>query len=112
MRIPFVCILLALGGCGAGEALLGKDCNSTEDQTWDLQDPDVPTDFKIESCRVDQDACMALCAYVLQQHSVGSFASQCDVEFDGAVTHVKATYEVFNGGPNCPVFEDDQPGGF
>ena len=112
MRITLALVLVALGGCGADEALLGKDCTSTEDQTFDLQNPDTPTEFKIEQCRVDVDACTPLCSYVLSQHSIASDASACDVEFEGAVTHVKASYQVFNGGPNCPVVNDGQPGGF
>lgn len=114
MRITLACVLV-LFGCGADQALLGKDCVSTEDQTFDIENPDTPTAFKIEQCRVDVDACAPLCTYVLNEHSVSSQsgASACDVEFEGAVTHVKATYSVFNGGPNCPIEEDDQaPGGF
>jgi len=112
VRIPLLCILVAVGACGAEDALIGKDCTSTEDQTWDLQNPDTPTEFKIESCRIDVDACPALCTYVLTQHSVSGSATGCEVEFEGGITHVTASYQVFNGGPNCPVFEDDQPGGF
>ena len=113
MRITLALVLVALGsGCGADEALLGKDCTSTEDQTFDLQNPDTPTEFKIEQCRIDVDACTPLCSYVLTQHSIASAASACDVEFEGAVTHVKASYQVFNGGPNCPLAGDDQPQGF
>jgi hypothetical protein len=117
VRITLALVLVAFiqVGCGADEALLGKDCVSTEDQTFDIENPDTPTAFKIEQCRVDVDACTPLCTYVLDQHSISSSsgASACDVEFEGAVTHVKASYQVFNGGPNCPVEEDDQaPGGF
>jgi len=116
VRISLALVLVALAaGCGADEALLGKDCTSTEDQTFDIVNPDTPTAFKIEQCRVDVDACTPLCTYVLDAHSVSSSsgATGCDVEFEGAVTHVTASYQVFNGGPNCPVVEDDQPpGGF
>jgi hypothetical protein len=116
VRITLALVLVGLAaGCGADEALLGKDCTSNEDQTFDIENPDTPTAFKIEQCRVDVDACTPLCSYVLDQHSVSSSsgATGCDVEFEGAVTHVTASYQVFNGGPNCPVIEDDQPpGGF
>src|SRR4051812_9499605 len=117
VRITLTLVLVAFVqvGCGADEALLGKDCVSTEDQTFDIENPDTPTAFKIEQCRVDVDACTPLCTYVLDQHSISSNsgASACDVEFEGAVTHVKASYQVFNGGPNCPIEQDDQPpGGF
>ena len=116
MRITGALVLALSIGCGADQALLGKDCTSTEDQTFDLQNPDPPTAFKIEQCRVDVDACPPLCTYVMNEHSISSSsgATACDVEFEGATTHVKATYQVFNGGPNCPVANDDQPtpGGF
>lgn len=112
MRITLALVLVVVVGCGADEALLGKDCTSTTDQTFDLQSSDPPTEFKIEQCRLDVDACTPLCTWVLTQHSIASSSSACDVEFEGAVTHVKASYQVFNGGPNCPVAGDDQPGGF
>jgi hypothetical protein len=114
VRITLALVLVVATGCGADEALLGKDCTSTEDQTFDIENPDTPTAFKIEQCRVDVDACTPLCTYVLDQHSItsSSGATGCDVEFEGAVTHVKASYQVFNGGPNCPVVDQGQPGGF
>ena len=115
VRITLVLVLVGLaGGCGADEVLLGKDCTSNEDQTFDIENPDTPTAFKIEQCRVDVDACTPLCSYVMDQHSISSSsgATACDVEFEGAVTHVTASYQVFNGGPNCPIAEDDQPEGF
>ena len=114
VRITLALVLVVATGCGADEALLGKDCTSTEDQTFDIENPDTPTAFKVEQCRVDVDACTPLCTYVLDQHSISSSsgATGCDVEFEGAVTHVKASYQVFNGGPNCPVVDQGQPGGF
>jgi hypothetical protein len=114
VRITLALVLVVATGCGADEALLGKDCTSTEDQTFDIENPDTPTAFKIEQCRVDVDACTPLCTYVLDQHSISSSsgATGCDVEFEGAVTHVTASYQVFNGGPSCPVVDQGQPGGF
>jgi hypothetical protein len=113
LALVLVGLVQAAGGCGADEALLGKDCTSTNDQTFDIENPDTPTAFKIEQCRVDVDACTPLCTYVLDQHSISSSngATGCDVEFEGAVTHVKASYQVFNGGPNCPVIDPPQSGG-
>ncbi len=106
VRIFLYLLLVSTTACSAQDVLLGKDCTSTQDQSFDLQNPDTPTAFKIESCRVDADACRALCSYVLSQKQIASEASACDVSFDGAVTHVTASYEVFNGGPNCPVFDN------
>jgi hypothetical protein len=103
---------LTLCACSAEDVLIGKDCTSTEDQTWDVTDPDQPLAFKIDSCRVDVDACGALCTYMMTTKNVtsNSGASACDVEFEGATTHIKATYEVNNDGvPGCEI---NQPGGF
>jgi hypothetical protein len=108
VRIPLAIVVLGLGlglGCNADEVLIGKDCVSTENQSWDLQNPDIPTAFKIESCRVDVDACPALCSYVLAKNNVTSSSGStgCDVTFEAGTTHITASYSVFNGGPNCPV---------
>jgi hypothetical protein len=102
---------LTLPGC-VEDVLIGKDCTSTEDQTWDVTDPDQALAFKIDSCRLDVDACDPLCTYMMtvKQVSSNSGASACDVEFEGATTHIKATYEVAN--TDVPGCEINQPGGF
>jgi hypothetical protein len=102
---------LTLPAC-VEDVLIGKDCTSTEDQTWDVTDPDQALAFKIDSCRLDVDACDALCTYMMtvKQVTANSGASACDVEFEGATTHIKATYEVAN--TDVPGCEINQPGGF
>ena len=103
-------IALAGSACGASDVLIGKDCTSTEDQTWDVTAPDAPTEFKIDQCRVDVDACPPLCTYMMSVKQVNSNAgaTACDVEFEGATTHIKATYDVNNTDvPGCAIA---QPG--
>jgi hypothetical protein len=104
-------VLVLVTACGTEDVLIGKDCTSSEDQSWDITNPDMPTAFKIEQCRVDVDACAALCSFIMQtkQVSSNSGATACDVSFDGVVTHVKATYEISNPGPGCAV---DEPSNF
>ncbi|MEO8842642.1 MAG: hypothetical protein ABI591_26660 [Kofleriaceae bacterium] len=111
MRLPIV-IAVTLAACGATDVLIGKDCTSTEDQTWDITEPDAAMNFKIESCRMDVDACPALCTYMMTENNVSSSsgASGCDVEFEGGTTQIKATYEVANTDvPGCSI---NEPGGF
>ena len=102
MRLPILALLLVTA-CGTEDVLIGKDCTSSEDQSWDLDNPDMATAFKIESCRVDADACTALCTFIMQTNQVVSNAgaTSCDVTFEGAITHVTAQYDVSNGGPGC-----------
>lgn len=100
-------VLVGLTACGAGDALLGKDCTSQDDQSWDIDQPDQATAFRIEQCRIDGDACTPLCNLEMQIHGVQSTAGAtgCEVTFDGGSTHVKATYTVFNNSGNCAVPE-------
>jgi hypothetical protein len=94
------------------DVLIGKDCTSTEDQTWDVTDPDQALAFKIDACRIDVDACDPLCTYMMtvKQVPASNGATACDVEFDGATTHIKATYDVLNSDvPGCAF---NEPGGF
>lgn len=96
---------MTLAACGATDVLIGQDCTSTEDQTWDVTAPDAAMSFKIESCRMDVDACPTLCTYMMAVKEVSSSgAPTCDVEFEGGTTHIKATYEVTNFDvPGCSM---------
>lgn len=68
-------------------------------------DDDAPLQLRIDSCRLDVDACSALCSMMMVRAQVGSEPTACDVEFrPGRVTAV-ATYTVYHGGSNCPVFD-------
>jgi hypothetical protein len=100
-------VLVLVSACGAEDALIGKDCTSSEDQSWDIDHPDMPTAFKIDQCRVDADTCPALCTFIMQTKQVSSNAgaTACDVSFEGAVTHVTATYDITNSGPGCATPE-------
>ncbi|HEY0253866.1 MAG TPA: hypothetical protein VGC41_20190 [Kofleriaceae bacterium] len=84
---------------------MATSCTQTEEQSWDITHPDQPTSFRIEQCRIDADACLPLCTLVMMTNQVESTSgpTACDVEFEGATTHVKATYTSFNGGVACPV---------
>jgi hypothetical protein len=121
---------VVLGGCNSVDDLLtGSDCTETVENTYDLDSPSkASTQLKIEQCRLDVDACSSLCNQVLVDNGQGgqgqvpfgapeapgflgsgNLFSKCQVSFEGNTTHVDVAFEQFNGGANCPVF--DQAGG-
>ena len=122
-------LLLVAGlvtGCDTS-LLTGSDCTENVDKTIDVDNPVPAVQLKIESCRVDVDACGALCTRVMADNNLGggipigpttggdfpgapggTFVpyTKCVVSFEGSTTHVEVAYDVFNGGPNCPVFDN------
>lgn len=117
---------VALAGCDTS-ILTGSDCTESVDKTIDLDSPLPAVQLKIEACRVDIDACGALCSRVMKDNNLGSsgfmggdlpFPNQgapadtfipftkCAVSFEGTTTHVEVAYDQFNGGENCPVFDN------
>ena len=87
---------LTLPAC-VEDVLIGKDCTSTEDQTWDVTDPDQALAFKIDTCRIDVDACDALCTFMMSEKAgvveQRRHRLRCRVRGRGT-THIKATYDV------------------
>ena len=112
VRLLGVSCALAIGlaGCGVDSLLTGTGCVSHDEDTWDLHEPTDPaTTLKIEDCRVDVDACDALCTMVLAANNSSGTETSCQVTFEGATTHVDIHYDVNNGGDGCAVPEDDEP---
>jgi hypothetical protein len=128
VRLPYFLVMAGLvGGCDLGPLLTGQDCTESAEQTFDIDTPAPPSmQLKIDSCRVDVDACGALCTRVMEDHGLatniafppgmGGIPDQgfgqdfvpytkCAVTFDGGTAHVDVAYDQFNGGDNCPVFD-------
>jgi hypothetical protein len=125
VRVPQLLLVAGLvTGCDTS-LLTGSDCTTSVDKTIDVESPALPpVQLKIESCRVDIDACGALCTRVMADNSLGGGGpisdvglppggapsgafvpyTKCEVTFEGATTHVAVAYDQFNGGANCPVF--------
>jgi hypothetical protein len=86
-------------------------CKDSGEQTFKLETPaDPPIQFRIDSCRIDVDACDALCALTLQRALVnrGAAVTSCKVELRGDTVFVKVGYDIILGGPGCPI-EDAGP---
>ena len=113
-------LLLLFASCSVGDLVTGPDCTEHVDKTIDEQEPTTPAmHMKIESCRLDVDACGVLCSNALGVTGTqpvpngGTFVGEtwdtCDVTFEGDTTHVHVAYTQINSGPNCPVFEEGGP---
>ena len=109
MRAPLFLLLATLAGCDSHD-----DCSSEPvEKRLTIETPTDPAlDLRVESCRVDVDACPALCELALERVKLGTFGvNSCKVGFAGAVVLMDVNYTPTN--PNCFFGEDfAQPGGF
>src|SRR5678815_1785456 len=68
-RVLQAIVLAGLPACGLGEGVIGTvgggsdtDCERTVTKKFDVAEPaEPPVQLRIESCRVDVDACLDLC---------------------------------------------------
>src|SRR5438045_290151 len=102
-RLLSIFSLAALSACTDP---LSTDClvHQTDIAEFTMPSSDPPTQLRLDSCRIDRDACMDLCALVLQRDHVPVPPTGCAVEFAGATVRVLvpyATQRLFNGG--CAV---------
>jgi hypothetical protein len=95
---------------GCVEAVIDTDCVDTVERTYQVETPaDPPLQLRIESCRVDVDACTELCRETMERNNVMRMPSTCSVRFADSSVEVEVTYEVYNGGSGCPI--EDLPAG-
>ena len=97
--------LASAGACGPDSAGPDASCEETVHRTFEIATPaDAPLQLRIDSCRLDVDACRALCAMMMMRSQLGSNPTSCDVEFRPATVAATATYTVFHGDNGCPIF--------
>ena len=53
-----------------------------------LTDPSPPMRLRIESCKLDADACPDLCNAVARANNFGGPVSGCNVTFDSTTTYI------------------------
>jgi hypothetical protein len=96
-------VLSSLAGCAGSP--IGGDCVDHVEKTITTKvDVDPPTQLKAESCRVDVDACMALCTSMLSQANIPDGPpTKCDVTFDGDEVTANIAYDRFDQGAFCPA---------
>ena len=93
-------VIAGLPACGSVDDPV---CYQQVEKSFDVvSSPDDPQlRLRIESCRVDADACTDLCAMLMERAQLPS-PSTCSVTFDADQAHVTTTYLSATGGPNCP----------
>ena len=99
-----VLVGLPAGGCSVVDAVTpGSDpCYTVVEKSFLVSGlSDAPLRLRLESCRLDVDACPELCAIVMQRAGVGATAEVCDVTFDGDDAAVKVQYTVSTNASNC-----------
>jgi hypothetical protein len=97
-------------GDGSGATETSGQCGKTVSKSFHLETPtDPPLDLRIESCRVDADACGDLCAMLMARSGLSS-PDQCRVQLDGNEVDASASYWVAISGQGCPA-EGRRPAG-
>ena len=96
---------MAAGGC-AGNPLGGSgpdQCVDHKSATLTRSDPNANASLqlKIESCRVDVDACITLCSQIMNDAQLSGDLKKCDVAFGGGDVNVTVAYDVFRDGAPC-----------
>ncbi|MEZ4360481.1 MAG: ferritin-like domain-containing protein [Kofleriaceae bacterium] len=104
MRLPelrrvlqtIVLASLPAAGCLGTNA---DDClERTAQRTLVIDLPtDGPTELKVESCRVDVDACLDLCRAAMRRAMLSEAPGGCDVTFQAGHVNVDVTYTYYNG---------------
>ena len=85
-------------------------CGQTVSRSFSFQTPsDPPLDLRVESCRVDADACKELCTMLMQRAGL-SAPDHCIVEFRDDTVDASASYWVHVDGPGCGA-EGRRPAG-
>ena len=76
--------------------------NRTHDTT--LTTPaDPPTQFRIDRCRVDVDACPDLCEITMEHDMLSGTQTKCSVKFhDNGNVDVEVGFQQQVGSPSCP----------
>ncbi len=103
--------LLAASSGACGDSSNNCSGTPTEKQLTVETPTDPSLQLKVDSCRVDVDACPALCAMAMQRTQITFPPDSCTVGFEGEAVHMKVLYTAYAG--NC-FFGDGvaTPGGF
>jgi hypothetical protein len=100
VRLSKVVVMVLLAACTDSSS--SSDCVSHMEMTFDIHTPaDPPLQLRVESCRLDIDACPDLCAMEMVRDNVNGQQSGCDVSFQGDTVHVKISYDEFDATQGC-----------
>jgi bacterioferritin (cytochrome b1) len=97
-----------LGGIGGDDT--ASECRRTVTREFSFEVPsDPPLDLRVESCRVDADACQALCNMLMSR--AGLSAGTCNVQFYGTTVEAASSYTESIDNSNCRSSEGRRPAG-
>lgn len=104
--LPAACV----GTVDSGVGTVGGRCGQTVSKSFSFATPSDPAvDLRVESCRVDADACKDLCTILMQRAGL-STPSTCAVQFRGDTVEASASYWQEISGPGCAA-EGRRPAG-
>ena len=95
---------MAAGGCaGSVPGTTNDQCVDHKSATLTRSDPNANASLqlKIESCRVDVDACIFLCSQLMGDAQIAGTERSCDVAFGSSQVDVTIAYDVYHDGPPC-----------
>ncbi|MDB4957115.1 MAG: hypothetical protein JWO36_4684 [Myxococcales bacterium] len=106
MRIVAVIVLTVLAGC-VGSTVGSSDCHLHLTKTLTIDGSaqnDPPLQLRIESCRLDVDACMTLCDLSIRRAAIIGTVTHCDVTFEGTAVTMQIAYDAPNPDNVCEAF--------
>lgn len=97
MRFALLIVLAGAAGCanqiGDPGSGLPFDCSVPMDATLTISTPADPSmELRIQSCRLDVDACPDLCALAMSRNGISSAPETCSVTFESSEVTAKVTY--------------------
>lgn len=103
-------VLAGLPACGASDLITEEECSRTLGKHFEVATPaDPPLQLRIESCRVDADACMDLCQMLMTRASLPS-PRTCEVTFEDGDVHARTSWTEATNASGCST-EGRRPAG-
>ena len=107
-RVLVVALWVLASGCNLYSS---ENCEETLEKTLHITEPaDPPLQFRIDTCRVDSDACPPLCSLAMQRSGINGTPITCAVGFVDSASEVRirVSFNVPNNNTNCgPIAVDD-----
>ena len=96
-------VIGVLAGCEDTGSLGDCTPQPTVDHTYTetVSTASAPLQLKVESCRLDIDACPSLCAMELRLKQVQAVAQSCVVSFSGDSVAMRVTYNTLPTDGSC-----------
>jgi hypothetical protein len=106
MRTIFLAAAMLLTACSSGDGASDCEKSVSRNVTLDADQADASMALAIHDCRVDVDACVALCTRVAD-----ATPTACDVHFSDSKVYIETAWLEENFAADCaiPDFATDAP---